>query len=108
MSNEILEFPFEFEMDLPEFGTRHEDVDGYVLYLDELLTSESNVVVLKNFVDSEFVQLLVSSPVIDDGIVSSTNDALIVEPALQGYHFYSFPNDITVYAEQALHILPLS
>lgn len=107
MSDEKLEFPFEFEMSLPEFGTHHGSQDGNVLYLDELITSESNVVILKNFAKTDFVQLIVSSPLLDNGIVSASVDNSPADSAMHGYHFYSFPDEITVYAEQALQILPL-
>lgn len=108
MPNEKLAFPFEYEMSLPEFGTHHGGQDGNVLYLDELLTSDTNVVVLKNFASSDFIQLVVSEPLIDNGIVMEVGDMAGADPGMQGYHFYNFPNEITVYAEQALQILPLS
>lgn len=105
---ENIEFPFEFEMALPEFGTQQASIESHVFYLDELITSNSNAVVLKNYSESELIQLFVSSPVVDTGVVSTGEGHVVSDPGLVGYHFYSFPNEVTVYAEQALQIIPLA
>ena len=66
------EFPF--EMSIPEFGVEQDTPDGTVLYLNELLVSEDNTVVLKSFAESDLVHLIAPDPVSESGVILAANE----------------------------------
>jgi len=99
MAVEKTEFPF--EMSIPEFGVENNVNDGTVLYLNELLVSDDNTVVLKSFSDSELVHLVTNDPVSESGVISAANE-LQTPSEVDGFHYYYFPNDIKIYAEYAI------
>ena len=98
---------FPFTMSAPEFGSETapanvDDIDGTVLYLNELVPGDDNSVVLKGFAD-ELVHLVTDETMKESGVFDG-NDAL-PSADLAGYHYYVFNDDMTVYSDQALVLL---
>lgn len=92
---------FPFEMSIPEFGVDSHVHDGTVLYLNELLVSDDNTVILKSFAEGDLVHLIASDPVSESGVISAANE-VYSSSIVDGFHYYYFPNDIKIYAEYAL------
>ncbi len=103
MTVEIVDFPF--QMTSPDFGGDLDAIDGTVLFLNDLITSEDNSVVLKNFSEDDLVHLVAPTAVSESGIIGSNFDAPSSSPGVDGYFFYSFPDDLKVYSEHALVVL---
>ena len=102
MVEDKLDFPF--QMTLPEFGCEAESRDGTVLYLNELLVSDSNSVILKSGSSDELVHLIVQADAHEAGVFSETFTGPTTS-GYEGYHYYYFPDEVKVYAEHALVIL---
>lgn len=94
-------------MSLPEFRAESSALEGSVIFLEELIASESKTVILKNFGDSELVQLVTSSEILSEGVVGIGDPGFATSADILGYHYYCFPDDITVYAEQILAVMPV-
>ena len=102
MTVEIVDFPF--KMTAPDFGGDVENIDGTVLYLSDLITSDDNSVVLKNFSEDDLVHLVVPDAVTESGIIGGNVDIAGAE-TMDGYFYYSFPDDLKIYSEHALVVL---
>lgn len=102
---ETIAFPF--TMSPPEFGSESapvnvEDIDGTVLYLNELVPDDDNSVVLKGFAE-ELVHLVAESPILESGVFDG--NAALPSAELIGFHYYIFNDDMKVYSDQALVLL---
>ena len=102
MTVEIVDFPF--KMTSPDFGGEIENIDGTVLYLNDLITSADNSVVLRNFSEDDLVHLVAPDAVTESGIVGGNIPAASGE-AIDGYFYYAFPDDLKIYSEHALVVL---
>jgi len=102
MTVEIVDFPF--KMTTPEFGGDVENIDGTVLYLNDLITSDDNSVVLRNFSEDDLVHLVAPDAVTESGIIGGNMDAP-GQDSMDGYFYYSFPDDLKIYSEHALVVL---
>ena len=102
MSVEIVDFPF--TMSTPDFGGDIEAIDGTVLYLNSLWTGDDNSVVLKSFSEDDLIHLVAPNEVSESGIIGSDMSALPSD-GMEGYYYYTFPDDVKVYSEQALVVL---
>ena len=94
---------FPYEVSMPEFGVNESSPDGTVLYLNELMMSEENTIILKGASIGDFVQLVTSDPITESGLIvnDSMPDAL---PEVAGFHYYDFANYTRVYSEFELSI----
>ncbi len=80
-----------------------ENIDGTVLYLNDLMFGDDNSVTIKSDV-TELVHLVTTDPVVNSGIaeVISSDPSKMVD-----MHYYEFPHNVTVYADHDLHVIYL-
>jgi|GEM_PF-5830831 len=79
-------------------------IDGTVLFVSHLLTDDDNSVLIKS-VDSDPVHLASMNPLVDSGIVDGSYEKSADD--VSGFHYYEFPQNLTVYSEQELQIILL-
>lgn len=99
---ETVEFPF--EMTAPEFGEIYNDIDGVVLNLDDIISQNQQDLIIKGQGD-EVVSLIAPEAPVSTGVIFEPSKESITE--LDGYHFYTFADDFTLYSEHAVNLIYL-